>query len=563
MKFNVHKITDLPAMRVTAGHEFFHFVQYLYDTRLPYAKNFPTSYSKSLNWLNEAAAVWAEEKFSGSNPDYVSPIRHGHEMAPFSGMEAGSKGSWSLTSSAHHGYGMSAFIKYLVENFGESIVLSIYENISQEQHPHPVQAIEQSLQSLPIPTTLSAEWELFLREYVTGAIYNMNSTQFVVQRSGTLQFRSDADKEASFTKSYPDLSARLFLVKLDDPDIMPAKAIKLTIDQDQCEITLFKFRLTDEFAQFLSYSFTKQLTQKGLRALTDDGYDLLVMVTNPNYAAPYTNTKQITLDIVIDSIAAAMTLSANPPAVAADGTSTSTITATVTDDEGNPVEGETVFFTTDHGGLSPTRADTDATGVASVVYTAPDYQPAGGTATVTGGTLYDVTASCMITINPAPSPPWPGWPAPQWCPMTGGPAGFYDIIYYPGGCPDLVECWYHRNNGSLSHEWPFCGGSINGMEKEYYESGELENEMPWENGERNGVQKWYYKSGQLGAEIPWVDDEYHGTAYHYRENGLLYWEVSYQNDLKHGEEKRYDPDGNMTHCSIYENGTYVGSCMPE
>ena len=44
-----------------------------------------------------------------------------------------------------------------------------------------------------------------------------------------------------------------------------------------------------------------------------------------------------------------MAVSLSPPAITADGTTTSTATATVTDSGANPVSGDTVEFTSDGG----------------------------------------------------------------------------------------------------------------------------------------------------------------------------------------------------------------------
>ncbi|MCK5795224.1 MAG: Ig-like domain-containing protein, partial [Anaerolineales bacterium] len=554
LQFNQNKLGNLPALRTTAGHEFFHFIQYLYDSRNNFSRNHDTAFSISLHWLNEATAVWAEEKFTNT-PDYVSPIRDGHKMAPFDGMEAGSGGN--ILSSGYHGYGMSALIKYLVAEYGESIVRDMYLKISDQQHP--IQAINQNL---GITDNLFMIWEPFLREYVTGTVYNVTRAEFTGNASGIFRIQTEADTSKSFTEGYPDLSAKLFMIRLDYPDISPAKAISFAIDQDVCDITLFKFRMADTLIQYLSHSTTKQLIQKDLRSLTDDGYYLLVMVTNSNYFAPYINTKQIKLDILIESIAAAMTLSAAPNTLNADGTSASTITATVTDDTGNPVEGETVTFTTDSGGLSASSADTNASGIASVQYTAPASAPPGGTSTITATTTNEITETVVITVNQGLS--WPEWPAPQWCPITGK----NHVIDYPNGNPDFVTCWYHHNDGSLSQEMPYYEllpgtgtRSRNGVEKQYFESGQLQIERPWQDDTLNGTEKRYYESGQLQFETPWQNDKKNGLEkeYHISASGYhLIHETPYIDGKKNGLEKLYVYSGQLQSETPWQDGKIDG-----
>ncbi|MFH1155253.1 MAG: DUF5719 family protein, partial [Pseudomonadota bacterium] len=547
LQFNQNKLGNLSELRQSTGHEFFHFVQYLYDSRNNYSRGHDTAYSISLHWLDEAAAVWAEEKFT-STPNYVSAIRDGHKMAPFDGMEAGAAGN--ILQAGYHGYGMSAFIKYLVSEYGESIITDIYLKILDQQHP--VEAINQNL---GVADNLFMRWEHFLRNYVTGTIYAVTRPEFAGSASGIFRIQTEADTIKTFTENYPDLSAKLFIIRLDDPDISPAKAVSFSIDQDLCDITLFKYRNSENLIQYISHSTTKTLTQKNLRSLTDDGYYLVVMVTNSNYFAPYINTKQVKLDIQVASTAAAMSLAASPNTLGAGGIST--VTATVTDDIGIPVEGETVSFTTSSGSLSAGSADTDAGGIASVNYTAPGSAPPGGTATITATTTNAVTATCTISINSSQA--WTNWPGPQWCPVTG-PAGTQVRITDPGGDPDEVYCVYH-SNANLKFEKPKKDFDYNGIMKEYSESGSLWFATPYVDDKKNGIQTEYYESGARKVETPYIDDEPHGMYREYYESGNIKHEIPYAATGLYviaGTEKWYYESGNLAGEMPYVNGKKEG-----
>lgn len=93
-----------------------------------------------------------------------------------------------------------------------------------------------------------------------------------------------------------------------------------------------------------------------------------------------------------------MVVSANPDNLSADGVSTSTIRAKVTDIFNNPISGETVSFSALYGTISPVTATTDANGIATVTYTAPDTFPPSGTDTVTGVSTNGTTSSTVITL---------------------------------------------------------------------------------------------------------------------------------------------------------------------
>jgi hypothetical protein len=88
-------------------------------------------------------------------------------------------------------------------------------------------------------------------------------------------------------------------------------------------------------------------------------------------------------------------VSADPGVIEANGVSTSTITAIVTD-VGLPVEGMVVTFTTSLGSLSPLTATTDASGTAVVTLTAGTF---GGTATVVATILGDTDSVDVIFVD--------------------------------------------------------------------------------------------------------------------------------------------------------------------
>ena len=84
-----------------------------------------------------------------------------------------------------------------------------------------------------------------------------------------------------------------------------------------------------------------------------------------------------------------VTVLATPDNLSADGASTSTIKATVTDADSNVVSGETINFTAVSGTLSAASSVTDASGIATVTYTAP----------------YAVPGAARIRLQPHPPTP--------------------------------------------------------------------------------------------------------------------------------------------------------------
>lgn len=92
-----------------------------------------------------------------------------------------------------------------------------------------------------------------------------------------------------------------------------------------------------------------------------------------------------------------ITVAANPDSIEANGNSSTTLRATVTDAKGKPVDtGVNVNWTTSAGKLSGTASTTDANGVATIELTSPTKT---GTATVKA-TANSVTHSTTVTFTP-------------------------------------------------------------------------------------------------------------------------------------------------------------------
>jgi len=262
LRFNRKSLSNQTAMKTTAIHEFFHFVQYFFDNRSNWDKrrNAPDHY-----WFNEACSVYSEGLVMG--PDYISNIRTAHGMQPFYGLQAGSVGN-----AQNHGYGMSAYVHYLVKQHGQSILVDIYKSI--EAGKHVVNAIDLSLNG-----NLFLDYNEFLKQYAQGAVYSdFGTTSLIGIADGTFDINSNTDILKTFTANYKEFSARFYIVQLGNPNFKDDTSLEISIDQDLCDITVFQFPTvgTDNvLAQGL-----KSCVVSDLKGLKQQNKRLLVMVTN-------------------------------------------------------------------------------------------------------------------------------------------------------------------------------------------------------------------------------------------------------------------------------------------
>ncbi len=199
MEFNTKKVGELDEMKTTVGHEFFHLVQALYDPRWGFTKAISPSY---YFWLQEAASVWIEEHFS-DDENYVSSIRHGHQMAPFKGMIKGGH-----EDTQEHGYGMAALIKYIEMNYGEDKLVEMFTYGAQGNNDI-LGAFNESL-----PDPLSSYYPDFIDQYIRGNIYDdLGIANLLKNINGTFTINTEDDTLKKFESNYPGLSAKVYKIE--------------------------------------------------------------------------------------------------------------------------------------------------------------------------------------------------------------------------------------------------------------------------------------------------------------------------------------------------------------
>lgn len=199
--FNQNEIYNSTEMRLTAGHEFFHLVQALYDPRYGFTKAIlPSSYY----WVEEAASVYAEEFFTPIT-DYASSIRNGHQMAPFKGFLAGAN-----ESAQHHGYGMSAFVKYMSQQYGSDKLVKVFEH-EKSGNSNIIDGFDAAY-----GVSMRDIYDDFINAYILGNVYNdFGASHLLGESNGTFSINSAADTVKSFEETYPSLSAKIYKIDIN------------------------------------------------------------------------------------------------------------------------------------------------------------------------------------------------------------------------------------------------------------------------------------------------------------------------------------------------------------
>ena len=276
IEFNYAALQNRQDIRTTAGHEFFHLVQSLYDSRNRFSK---AKFAADHHWFNEATAVWSESFFS-DEADFQSDIVDGNQMAPFNGLHAGSLLS---KDSLDHGYGLLSLINYLDGIYGTEFILKTYQSIYAEQM-HIIDAISKH-------TSEPVSWlEDFFRQYVLNNlnVLGTNISYFNSQVHGTLSITNKDNVDTSLRSNYPDLSARLFSITFDEKNIDDNDNMIITTE-GLTEITVIKWITgQDSKVEFVANS-TGKLTIGNLKSdYIDKKARMFVLITNYKSVPPYT-----------------------------------------------------------------------------------------------------------------------------------------------------------------------------------------------------------------------------------------------------------------------------------
>jgi antitoxin component YwqK of YwqJK toxin-antitoxin module len=112
------------------------------------------------------------------------------------------------------------------------------------------------------------------------------------------------------------------------------------------------------------------------------------------------------------------------------------------------------------------------------------------------------------------------------------------ITPYVNGKKEGIAKWYFPS-GMLGVITPLHNDSIDGTQRQYYESGKIRWSIAFVNGKKEGVSKKYYETGTLAMEIPYTDGLKNGVEKFYYDNGELQWVCYFINGKKNGVAKTY------------------------
>lgn len=279
LQFNFDKLSEKSEMRVTAGHEFLHFVQYLYDPRNRLSKK---STEPASLWIDEAQATWAESLFT-STSNYLPATRKGNEKVPYSGVR-----KVKASGAQEYGYGMSSVIKYLTAKHGNDIIRKISEQILAGQNP---------AEAIRLSTGKSYyEWYgNFIDQFTQGKLYNDLSIGMLVNlKTDEFIIRTAKDSVKEFTSEYGQLQSKIYITTLTADAFTENSSLDILIKNPTNTEMLNVYKFKSSSLELIGQNLVT-VNVPEIKKLALDGYKLLTVVTNENYSNSSDNGQNLTM----------------------------------------------------------------------------------------------------------------------------------------------------------------------------------------------------------------------------------------------------------------------------
>lgn len=292
---NLAILSDDLKLRTAVGHEFLHLVQNCYEFSAP-------NIEPEQKWLKEATAVWIMEKYSNMS-NYIPMAGFNMETYPFDGWQY----SDAKRSHARHGYGLSVIFKDIVEVYGESAIVKIFEKVKSGILPSnatdPVDAVLSILNE-----SVGNFWHGILGAYVLGHYYNSQVNFKFLDKStsykGGIVTIDPVNNKIPITLPYHDLSGKLFKIQPGDFSTLITVPLSFTVnDSSNCGILVCMYKQGSEITPIgeVFPGGSGVVILNDAKPIFDAGYELVVLVSNSshNKSKNYQETKDIELVIEI------------------------------------------------------------------------------------------------------------------------------------------------------------------------------------------------------------------------------------------------------------------------
>lgn len=307
LSFNYDKFknaSDFTDLKVTAGHELFHLMQFLYDPRNSYSQ------AKSQGawlWMDEAVSTWFEHRMNldpAFVPVTVTETNFNFILEPVE------------TNTQGHGYGASMFLKYLVDQLGADTKIGDIVKMKADASALPADALLSAAGS-----GIDAHWRAFLDEYMAGTLYpsavpSPDQTADLGKSGSTYYvFNTSTADGTTFTWDAPDLSAKVYMIGANYAwTEETAIELKLQDASNNGQAIIYRYKQEPAVWEKLGVIANGETYSHDGKALAANSERLVVLVSNGHAVSPYTGTTPISLSVNKKTVPVAASITINTPA---------------------------------------------------------------------------------------------------------------------------------------------------------------------------------------------------------------------------------------------------------
>ena len=144
-------------------------------------------------------------------------------------------------------------------------------------------------------------WPAFVRDLAEGDVVELGDVPFVNAATGIWSINDEQDTQKVFNADYPDLSARIFSVRLDHDDIPESAEARFVLESgllDAADLELMIFRRQGGELTYLTSGH--EVWVGGLRQMRSSGAHLLAIVANSFFQTPYDQERSASLTVTIE-----------------------------------------------------------------------------------------------------------------------------------------------------------------------------------------------------------------------------------------------------------------------
>jgi hypothetical protein len=281
MEIDRNSLNNEQQLKATLIHELFHAAQTMYNPHWNFTSSILGAWKGGYEhlWIDEAVSTWSSYAFL-KDPNFTDNNVNASKYLILSGI------STIKSDAANYGYGMSIFIKYLVNKYGEKSLVKIYEQILKKAGSY------YSLSSI-CAITIDLDWydyvEKLLLDKVDPAEFSGQS--FIVGNAARKQITELKTVEETLTLKMGALSSQLYRFEFP-AQIEASKNAQITFSTSAGEICIF--RSNSKYGELKRITTTvSEYTLTNLKDVIDKNDRIIIAVSNGS-VMPTDGTKDVT-----------------------------------------------------------------------------------------------------------------------------------------------------------------------------------------------------------------------------------------------------------------------------